>query len=133
MSILMMRPENKAGLRAGRSNAFSPVSLSLFFRISATYPITTQAPRGRGEGEGVRFMAVMEKGMFIQLSSICHLLFPCDIIRTRVFKIGSQNPFCKRISVGSVNGGLVATHHGGEIWAESEPRHGSTFIFVLPA
>jgi two-component system sensor histidine kinase GlrK len=27
----------------------------------------------------------------------------------------------------------VITHHGGKIWAESEPGHGSTLFFVLPA
>jgi hypothetical protein len=65
--------------------------------------------------------------------SICLLFFPCDIIWTRVFKIGSQDPLSKKISVRSVDRGLAATHHGGEIWAENEPRHGSTFIFALPA
>jgi two-component system sensor histidine kinase GlrK len=27
----------------------------------------------------------------------------------------------------------IIIHHGGKIWAESEPGHGSKFVFVLPA
>jgi len=38
----------EAGLRAGRSKAFSPVCLLLFSELQPLFPITTQSPKGEG-------------------------------------------------------------------------------------
>lgn len=36
------------------------------------------------------------------------------------------------VGLGLYNSRLILEHHGGRIWAESEPGEGSTFRFVLP-
>ncbi|MEW6376250.1 MAG: HAMP domain-containing sensor histidine kinase [Thermodesulfobacteriota bacterium] len=43
------------------------------------------------------------------------------------------SPQIKGTGLGLAIAKQIITHHGGKIWAESKPGHGSTFVFVLPA
>ena len=73
-------------------------------------------------GETVAFFSI----------SICRLFFQCDIIWTRVFKIGSQDPFCKRISVRICRSGIG----GNPSWRRDMGRKRTTawkYVYICAA
>jgi len=82
------------------------------------------------------FFSSVDQGVEVSVADTGHGI-PAENLTTIFEKFrqathqGSSHP--RGTGMGLAMAKQIVTHHGGKIWAESEPGRGSTFIFVLPA
>jgi signal transduction histidine kinase/CheY-like chemotaxis protein len=117
-------PEDLPPVRGDRDRLLQ-VAINLVSNAVKFTPDGSVALRARREGDAIR-VSVLDTGVGIapgDLDSVFEKFRQVgDTLTDKPVGTGLGLPICREI----------VEHHGGRIWAESEPGQGSTFHFLLP-